>query len=161
MIKKNNISMETIKESAKISPSRIISLLYRKGQVYKNIHLKDLNITSSEQPFIITIYLNEGVSQEYLSSYLNIDKASTARAIQSLIKKGMVKKIRCQHDKRQNKIYLTDKCIEIIEPMHYILESWVDILTYDMTPEEKNLAYDYLNRMANNVERIFNGTNKR
>ena len=45
--------------------------------------------------------------------------------------------------------------------MHYILESWVDILTYDMTPEEKNLAYDYLNRMANNVERIFNGTNKR
>lgn len=63
MIKKTNISMETIKESAKISPSRIISLLYRKGQVYKNIHLKDLNITSSEQPFIITIYLNEGVSK--------------------------------------------------------------------------------------------------
>lgn len=156
-----NTRIGMIKESASRSPGRIISLLYRKGQIYKNIHLKDLNITSSEQPFIIPIYLNQGVSQEHLSTYLNIDKASTTRAIQSLINKGLVEKVRCQEDKRQNKIYLTDKCIDMIDPLIEILDSWMDILTHDMSPQEKEMAYHYLDRMAVNVERIFNGTNKR
>ena len=156
-----SISKNKIRDAGRHSPGRLISVLYRKGLVYKNIQLKDIGITSSEQPFIMTIHLHEGVSQEFLSNFLNIDKASTARVIQSLINKGLVKKIKCQEDKRQNKIYLTEKCQELIYPIYTVLDSWVDILTADMTEEEKDMAYHYLERMVENVERIFNGTNKK
>jgi len=158
---KPSISKDKIIDAGNRSPSRIISILYRKGLVYKNTQLKDINITGSEQPFIMTIHLHEGVSQEFLSSFLNIDKASTARVIQSLINKGLVEKVRCKEDKRQNKIYLTERGQDLIYPIYSVLDSWVGILTADMTKEEKDMAYHYLERMAKNVERIFNGTSKK
>src|SRR3712207_6556978 len=81
--------------------------------------------------------------------------------IQSLINKGLVEKVRCKEDKRQNKIYLTERGQDLIYPIYSVLDSWVGILTADMTKEEKDMAYHYLERMAKNVERIFNGTSKK
>ena len=135
------------------SPGRLISILYRKGQVYKNIYLKKCDLTASEQPFMSALYHEDGVSQDILSKYLVIDKASTARVIQSLIKKGFVKKEKDSEDKRINRIYLTEKGKSIKGDVVGVLDSWKDILTSDMDENEKEIAYEYLKRMTVNVER--------
>lgn len=135
------------------NPGRLISILYRKGQVYKNIYLRKHDITASEQPFMSALFYKDGVSQDILSRYLFIDKASTARTIQSLIKKGFVKKEKDKEDKRINRIYLTRKGKDCKDGILEVLDNWKDILTSDMSEEEKEIAYDYLERMAKNVER--------
>lgn len=133
-------------------PGRLISILYRKGLIYKNIHLKNIDITASEQPFMNALFYMDGVSQDLLSKYLYIDKASTARAIQSLIKKGLVRKVKDKEDKRINRIFLTEKGYSCKNEIFSVLDNWGDILTSDMTAEEKEIAYNYLERMVKNVE---------
>ena len=133
-------------------PGRLISILYRKGLIYKNIHLKEIDITASEQPFMSALFWQDGVSQDLLSRYLYIDKASTARVIQSLIKKGLVTKEKDKDDKRINRIFLTEKGRNCREDIFSVLDDWGDILTDDMPPEEKDIAYNYLERMVKNVE---------
>lgn len=141
-------------------PGRLISILYRKGLIYKNIHLKDVDITASEQPFLSALFYKDGVSQDLLSKYLYIDKASTARAIQSLIKKGLVKKIKDEEDKRINRIFLTDKGYSCKDKVFSVLDNWGDILTKDMTADEKGIAYAYLERMVKNIENYIEHKNK-
>lgn len=133
-------------------PGRLISILYRKGQVFKNIYLKKIDITASEQPFMNALFWKDGVSQDLLSKYLYIDKASTARTIQSLIKKGLVTKVKDKEDKRINRIFLTEKGKNAKDDIFSVLDNWSDILTNDMTDEEKEIAYGYLERMVKNVE---------
>ena len=144
----------------KNNPGRMISILYRKGNVFKNEHLKSINVTASEQPFLNTLYANEGCSQEFLSSTLNIDKASTARVIQSLVSKGLVVKICDGKDKRVNRLYLTDKSKSIKEELFYVLHSWEDTLTEGLSNSEKKLLYNFLFKMVENTEKYFMKTCK-
>ncbi|WP_101773308.1 MarR family winged helix-turn-helix transcriptional regulator [Peptostreptococcus faecalis] len=136
----------------KKNSGRLVSFLHRKCQMYKNIHLKELNITAAEQPFMSALYSQDGVSQEYLSSYLSIDKASTARVIDSLLKKGFIIKKKDLEDKRVNRIYLSEKGLSIKSEVKSILNDWGMILTNDMSEEEKEIAYSYLERMVNNID---------
>ncbi|WAW14473.1 MarR family winged helix-turn-helix transcriptional regulator [Peptostreptococcus equinus] len=135
------------------STGGLISVLYRKGSIYKNMCLKELDITASEQSFLCTLYENNGVSQDFLSKYLNIDKASTARVIKSLIDKKIVKKIKNENDKRENRIFLTDKAKDIREEIFSVLDSWSTVLTQGMSEQEKEQSYYYLQKMVENVEK--------
>ncbi|MDY2793788.1 MarR family winged helix-turn-helix transcriptional regulator [Peptostreptococcus porci] len=130
---------------------RLISILYRKGNIYKNIILDDFNITASEQPFLSSLFNEDGVSQEYLSSKLLLDKASTTRSLQSLIDKGYIKKKKDENDKRINRIFLTEKSKSIEKEIKARLENWNDILTSDLNESEKEMAYLILNKMVNNL----------
>lgn len=130
---------------------RLISILYRKGNIYKNIILDDFNITASEQPFLSSLFNEDGVSQEYLSSKLLLDKASTTRSLQSLIDKGYIKKKKDENDKRINRIFLTEKSKSIEKEIKARLENWNDILTSDLNESEKEMAYLVLNKMVNNL----------
>ncbi|MDD7183775.1 MarR family transcriptional regulator [Peptostreptococcus anaerobius] len=133
------------------SLGRLISILYRKGNIYKNMILEDFNITASEQPFLSSLFNEDGVSQEYLSSKLLLDKASTTRSLQSLIDKGYIKKKRDDNDKRINRIFLTEKSKSIEKEIKARLENWNDILTSDLNESEKEMAYLILNKMVNNL----------
>lgn len=137
----------------KKSLGRLISILYRKSHLYKNYFLSEYNITASEQPFITTLYFNDGVSQEFLSSYLSIDKASTTRVVQSLIEKGYIEKVRDENDKRVNRIYLTKDGRATEKGVMKVLKNWSEILTDDMNEEEKEIAYSLLTRMVDNLEK--------
>ncbi|SFE82280.1 MarR family winged helix-turn-helix transcriptional regulator [Peptostreptococcus sp. D1] len=130
---------------------RLISILYRKGNIYKNIILDDFNITAAEQPFLSSLFNEDGVSQEYLSSKLLLDKASTTRSLQSLINKGYIKKKKDDNDKRINRIFLTEKSKSIEKDIKARLENWNDILTSDLNESEKEIAYLILNKMVNNL----------
>jgi DNA-binding MarR family transcriptional regulator len=77
----------------KSSVGRLVSILYRKNQVYLNGVLKPLNITAAEVPVLIHLFGRDGISQEELSSFLVIDKAATARVVQSLLDKGFYARI--------------------------------------------------------------------
>ncbi len=145
----------------KNQPGRLISILYRKGLIYKNIHLKDINVTASEQAFMSALFYQDGASQDLLSRYLCIDKASTARTIQSLIKKGLVRKLKDEDDKRVNRIFLTEKGYTCIDYISSVLIDWGNILTSDMNDEEKDMAYKYLDRMVNNIENYIEEKNKK
>ena len=145
----------------KNNPGRMISILYRKGNIYNNDHLRPINVTASEQPFLNALYAENGCSQDDLSSALNIDKASTARVIQSLLVKGLVVKTSDEKDRRVNRIYLTDKAMDIKENLFSVLNNWESTLTDGLTDDEKDLLYSFLFKMVENTEKYFNENSKK
>lgn len=136
--------------------ARLVSIVYRKGAVYKNNMLKELNVTAAEAPFLLTLSEVDGVSQECLSEHLSIDKASTARTIQSLINKNLVRKAKDENDKRINRIYLSEDGKKIIDQVTDIMLSWNRVITDGMTEDEIERQYEVFKLMVANIENHFN-----
>lgn len=87
----------------------------RKAQICVGAVVKKYNITVTEEPFFMAINSHDGATQEELTALVGVDKAMTTRVIHSLESKGLVKRVQDTKDKRQNKIYKTDKVNEIRE----------------------------------------------
>ncbi|MDY0210283.1 MAG: MarR family transcriptional regulator [Acholeplasma sp.] len=136
------------------SIGRSVSILYRKNQVYLNKALKPFEITGAELPFLMTLYEAEGVSQEELASYLLIDKASTTRALQSLVEKGYIIRRKDETDKRTNRIFLCDKALDNQKAIQKVLDDWNDILSKNIKEESLHTFLDVLDKMTREVEQL-------
>ncbi len=132
---------------------RLISIIYRKNQAYLNYALEDLGISSSE--LLILLYLNEnhGISQEELSSFLLIDKAATARVVQSLLKKGLLRKEKNLTDKRANRLFITDTAEAKIPEIKSRLNKMNQYLTADLDSASTEVALDVLDQIVKKIEK--------
>lgn len=136
----------------KRSVGRLISILYRKNQIYLNAAMKPLNITTAEQPILMYFYRHNAVTQEEISTYLQVDKALTARTVQSLIKKGLVTKEKDEKDKRCNKISMTQKGLDMREAMVEKFVGWNKIMLEGMDESKRNLLFELLEEMVEKTE---------
>jgi DNA-binding MarR family transcriptional regulator len=136
----------------KSSVGRLVSILYRKNQVYLNVVLKPLHITASEVPILIHLFGRDGISQEELSSFLVIDKAATARVVQSLLDKGFLLKEKDPEDRRANRIFLTEQARQQRETIFSYLQHWTDFLTAGIDEASVRTMFTVLEAMADKVE---------
>ena len=102
---------------------------------------------------MIHLYKNDGISQEKLSELINIDKGTTAKAIKKLEELGYVERNKDISDKRVNKIYLTEKALEIKDEFLASLTKWEDILTSNLSDEEILYGLKILNKLTKNVSK--------
>ena len=66
-----------------------LSILYRYGRSHISKVLEPYNIGSGQYIFLMVLLKNNGISQEELSDYLKIDKATTAKAVRKLEQAGL------------------------------------------------------------------------
>ncbi len=144
--------MENIK---KYSINRWISILYRYGQSHISKQLEFYNIGSGQYIFLLALYKKDGISQEEISGYLKIDKATTAKAIKKLENEGYVKRDIDSRDKRAYKVFLTQKALDINPAIHDVLKKWSAVLSEGLTKDEKSMTLDLLSRMAENASLFF------
>ncbi|NCB00078.1 MAG: MarR family transcriptional regulator [Clostridia bacterium] len=136
----------------KLSVGRLVSILYRKNQVYLNVVLKPLQLTAAEVPVLIHLFKRDGISQEELSSFLVIDKAATARVVQSLLDKGFLRKEKDPDDRRANQVFLTGHAIAQRATIFSHLQQWTDFLTDGLDETAVQTMFTVLEAMAEKVE---------
>ena len=95
--------------------SRDLLHVSRKAQTCVGSVVRKYHITIAEEPFFMAIRSHDGATQEELTALVGVDKAMTTRVIHSLERKGLVKRVQDEKDKRQNRIYKTEKADEISE----------------------------------------------
>lgn len=95
--------------------SKDLLRISRKAQMCVGKIVKKYNITIAEESFFMAVNFHDGATQEELTSIVGVDKAMTTRVIHSLEKKGFVKRIPDLEDKRQKRIYKTEKAKQISE----------------------------------------------
>ena len=134
--------------------SRLISILYRKNQVYISHSLRVYGVSAAEQPFLVYLYDKDGATQEEMAAYLNIDKAAAARSVRSLIEKGFVTKSRDEIDRRCNRIRLTQKAMGCKDEIILRLGLWNVFLMEGMDHAEKEAAFGAISKMAAKVDGI-------
>ena len=132
---------------------RYISILYRLSSVFYSKEFHKFGIGAGQYMFMIHLYKNDGISQEKLSELINIDKGTTAKAIKKLEELGYVERNKDISDKRVNKIYLTEKALEIKDEFLASLTKWEDILTSNLSDEEILYGLKILNKLTKNVSK--------
>lgn len=87
---------------------RNIGSIYRATNSFTDYIVKHVDLEKGQYQFLVRIQENQDINQEGLTSLLQVDKATTAKAIRKLIEKGYVIKTRSLEDKRNFKLQLTD-----------------------------------------------------
>ncbi len=133
-----------------------ISVLYRCRKSYAGKMLDPYGIAGCQYLFLITLYKNDGSSQEKISDILKIDKTTTAKAIKKLEDNGYVKRVVDSDDKRAYKVFLTQKAQDIIPKIYEIMTEWENSVISDITEEEYRKLERLLEKMAEKAYDIGN-----
>lgn len=133
------------------SLGRWVSLLYRYGQIYVTKQLEPYNIGKGQFLFLLALYHKDGLPQEELAQYLDIDKGTTARAIEKLEQTGYVIRKTSESDRRSNHVLLTQKAIDFKPQLYSILHDWTDVLCEGFSAEEVEQTFTLVERMAENA----------
>ncbi len=128
-----------------------ISVLYRIGQGYFDQQMGQYGIGGAHVSILLCLYREEGVTQDSLRKSLNVDKATIARTIASLENIGYIIREKDLNDKRANKVFLTERGKALEPKILAVLKKWACIITANFTPEEKEISYNLLQRMAVNA----------
>jgi DNA-binding MarR family transcriptional regulator len=136
------------------SVGRWISILYRYRQNYLSKRLDPFNIGSGQYFFLLVLSKNNSISQEGLSDFLKIDKATTAKAVKKLEEEGYVARDVDDMDKRAYRVYLTPKGWEILPIIEKNIRDWERLVTDGLSKEESRLLEGLLEKMARNACRI-------
>ncbi len=91
------------------SIGRYLAYIYRTGQCYVSRELDKYGIGSGQFIFLLALSDKDGVSQDALTEFVRVDKATTGRAVKKLAEEGFIVREKNPEDKRAYQIYLTEK----------------------------------------------------
>lgn len=140
------------------NPGKMVSMLYRKTQMFWAQYLKEYDLTSAEYPVLISLHKHDGVTQEDISTELAIDKSGITRIIKSLLEKGMIEKSKDTSDLRCNRIYLTDQGRNSKSIIDQGIAKWNQIISTDMDSETIQMIMDGLATMSENMDHYLKNT---
>lgn len=128
--------------------------IYRNNQIYLDKVLKKYELSSGAYPYLLTLEKNEGISQSKISREIGQDKAMSARTITKLIKLDYVYKQEDERDSRAYRLYLTEKAKTTIPKIHKEIEHLINLITENLSEEEKNITMKTLSKIFDNTQRF-------
>lgn len=134
------------------SIGRLISHLHRQIHRYIDRKLEGYGIGSGQFPFLMRLYRNDGINQEMLARSLDVDKATSARAIKKLEDAGYVRRGRDAADSRAYRIVLTRQGKNLEPVMRRISSELREVALAGFTDEERRRALRMLRRMIQNMD---------
>ncbi len=117
-----------------------------------DIKFKELNLQKGQFIFLTKIFENPGINQIDLSNLLKVDKTTTTKVIQKLIDVGYISKKRDDVDKRMWRLYPQEKNLDIYTFVIQEENRNIEICFNNFTEEEKELAYQLVKKMRENIE---------
>jgi DNA-binding MarR family transcriptional regulator len=114
--------------------------------------IRSLGILPNQMPFLAVLLGHDApITQEALTNKLIINKATTARVVEQLEKKGFVFRITNPHNRRQKLVSATQKAHRIADRLFAILQSISNVFVCDFTQEEQATVLDLMDRMIVNT----------
>ncbi len=127
--------------------------VFRCGKLYRNVNLPSLGLDGGDQPFILSICRNPGISQDELSKDIYIDKSAVARRVAALEKNGYVRRESDPGDKRVLRVFPTEKAIAVRPAIWEANDRWNELITEGLTDEEKEKLEEMLIKVMTNAMR--------
>ncbi len=125
-----------------------ISISDRFSKIYLNKYFSELGINASQHMFVKKICNTPGISQDRLVDLVYINKSNVTRALSQLEEKGFIEKKTNEQDKRTALLYPTEKAKKIYAEIRRIENDWVEIMTGELSEEEKQLLLQLIKRVA-------------
>ncbi|NDO47825.1 MarR family transcriptional regulator [Clostridium sp. MD294] len=136
----------------KKSIGRIVMLLSRSICNDVRYVIEPFGLTVGEESYFIALAHEDGLTQDELSSRVNVDKSATARAVKSLEAKGYIEREIDPFDRRNKKLYFTEKAKKVYISLSEALGKYNQQLTNEWTDEQYNLIYESLEMLQLKLE---------
>lgn len=108
-------------------------------------------MAGAHPPFMMTIYLNEGLSQNQLAEALHFNKGAVAKTVAQLEKDGYVQRVADEQDRRIHHLYLTDRGKSAVKVLIDMEKEWSAQLATGFSDEEMENLINSLNKITSNV----------
>ncbi|MGV8077726.1 MAG: MarR family winged helix-turn-helix transcriptional regulator [Methanosarcina sp.] len=132
----------------------LISFTYRSVQKYFAKELASYNIGWGHFAILMTLYDQEGRSQDSLAQSRGFDKTMIAKSILRLEKEGIVYRKIDQEDKRIKRLYLTEKGRTLMPEMQRIGNELNSLLLKSLDTDEASAAVEIIRKLALNAARL-------
>lgn len=134
---------------------RNIGSIYRATNSFTDYIVKQINLEKGQYQFLVRIKENPNANQELISSLLQVDKATTTKAIRKLIDKGYVEKTKSIKDKRNFELQLTVLGSETCEFLEKEENFCVQYALNSFTKEEQDNLTVLLDKMKGNISSLW------
>ncbi len=111
------------------------------------------NMTPEQFLVMDTLWDTGVLSQQQIADILIKDKNSVTKFIDALESKGLVMRVADVSDRRQNKIHLTQKAVDIKLKVTEIAVESTDIIIKDISKEDLETFIKVLNKMSDNISK--------
>jgi DNA-binding MarR family transcriptional regulator len=117
--------------------------------------LRELNIGRAEAPYIKMIYHESPIKMNQLISNVVFHKSHTTRAINQMVKDGLITKEKDSEDKRSYIISITDKGIQVAKSVKQILKDWDCLINSALSEEEQKTLEIMREKVFNKLKEHF------
>ena len=140
----------TPKEEGRFSRElgRALSFLTRSRKRFMGERLKEYDFAGGMYIILLHVDRHPGTSQDSIAGHMYIDKCTVARRTKKLEELGYLYRETDKNDRRQNKLYLTEKGVLLAPVIREYLSQWGDEATEKLTDEEKKTLLYLLTKMT-------------
>ena len=128
-----------------------ISILYRYRRNYLSKRLEQYGALGGSFLLVMTVYYNQGISQEKVAELLRVDKASIARAVKKLQEEGYLTREPDAGDRRAYRLTLSEKALGLIPEVQSAIAEWEKKVLDGLDGETYRAAERALEHMAQNA----------
>lgn len=114
----------------------------------------DINLTFEMLEVLSALWKKDGVNQQELADLTMRDKSSMTYLIDNLVKRGMVKRVEDDNDRRNKLIHMTDECMALKERLYPWVAEVYNKATHDIAAERLQSGVDLINQMVTNLNTV-------
>lgn len=105
--------------------------------------------------FITRICENPGINHSQLTQMMYIDKGTTTKAVQKLIKIGYIEKKQDQSDSRVQRLYPTALATEVYTKLIEREEFYIEKTFSNFSDDEQDVVTKLVKKMRSNIESVW------
>ncbi|MCW9033626.1 MAG: MarR family transcriptional regulator [Alphaproteobacteria bacterium] len=113
--------------------------------------LKDSDLTLVQWVLLTALWRKDGLTVGEVAKYYKSTEASTSNLIERMVKKGLLDRRHDQIDRRQVRVFLTEKSKSLSHLINFYLEI-NEVLLKGFNEEEKDLLSSMLERVIENTQ---------
>ena len=126
---------------------RDITEIARCGAQYRADLLAPLGLKGCHASYLTEICAHPGISQDQLAKLICINKSNVARQAAILEEEGFVTRTPSPTDKRIMELHPTQKTLDLLPEISFVLKRWEGCITGDLTADELELLASLLAKM--------------
>lgn len=130
-------------------------LLFRNAKEYCHSQIKNIGVSDTEHLICTFLLGHYGGSQDDVADALKLEKATVARALSSLEKKGFVERSINSGNRRKYILTLTQSGKDSISEVADIYDVWLSKISSCLTEQEQKQFDEYCNRMLTASEELY------
>ena len=121
--------------------------------VMESAALRPLGLTHAGYRLLLELWVKGPLEPHQLAGFMMVTKPTIVGAVNTLVKAGLVRRLRSTSDRRRLTVALTDAGLERIEKAGAAWREWQQRVTSDLTLEEKRTMAALAERIASTAAR--------